>query len=80
MNKVMIKMVDGTTMLFPVEYAKKIMRKNALVELVLNYQEQMKTLETDSILNSHLEHEIKRAVNQIRRINRQVPPCGEVVR
>lgn len=80
MNKVMIVMLDGSKMLFPAEYAKKVIRKNELVNLVINYQKQLKSEAANSRFRVFLEDEINRAMQAIRSINRQVPPCGEVVR
>jgi len=82
MDKVMIVMCDGTKMLFPQEYAKKVMKKNDLVVQAMFYQkcmEENKFSETDDYTR-YLQSKLQKIVQQIRTINRQVPPCGEVVR
>ena len=80
MNKVMIVMLDGSQMLFPEEYAKKVIRKNALVLEGIEYSKQIKDPETPASSRQFFERELKRVMNSIRTINRQVPACGITVR
>lgn len=80
MNKVMIVMLDGSQMLFPKEYAKKVIRKNALVLEGIEYQKQIKDPETPDSSRVFFQRELDRVMRSIRSINRQVPPCGTTVR
>ena len=77
MDKVMIQMLDGTKMLFPKEYAKKVNRKNELVLHAMFHQKMIQ--QNDG--NREIYHAmLNKIMSQIRTLNRQIPPCGEVVR
>ena len=80
MEKVMIQMVTGTKMLFPKQYAKKVMRKNELVIRAMQLQEILNTTKQMGCTVPAVEQELAKTMRSIRTINRQVPPCGEVVR
>lgn len=80
MDKVMIVMLDGSKMLFPAEYAKKVIRKNELVLAAVEYQNQMKDPAITPEVKRFFSRELDRVMRSIRSINRQVPPCGITVR
>ena len=80
MEKVMIKMFTGEMMLFPKQYAKKVQRKQDLVRQALQLQNILRTTKQMGATVPAVEDELKKVMGQIIRINRQIPPCGEVVR
>lgn len=80
MEKVLIQMVTGEMMLFPAQYAKKVQRKNQLVDRAIQLQSILRTTKQMGATVPAVEDELKKVMGQIIRINRQIPPCGEVVR
>lgn len=77
MEKVMIEMVTGTKMLFPAQYAKKVIKKNELVRKAYELDQLRKQAPG---VEPEVIAELKKIMGQIIRLNRQIPPCGEVVR
>ena len=73
-------MITGEMMLFPKQYAKKVMRKNELVNKAIQLQSILRTTKQMGATVPVVEDELKKVMGQIIRINRQIPPCGEVVR
>ena len=80
MEKVLITMLSGEKMLFPAQYAKKVQRKNQLVDRAIQLQSILRTTKQMGATVPAVEDELKKVMGQIIRINRQIPPCGEVVR
>jgi hypothetical protein len=80
MEKVLITMVTGQKMLFPAQYAKKVIRKNELVDKAYQLQKILKVGLCSFELTKDFENELNKTMRQIRSLNRQIPPCGEVVR
>lgn len=80
MEKVLITMLSGEKMLFPAQYAKKVQRKNQLVSRAIQLTDIKRTLDQMGTRVAAVEDELIKVMGQIRRINRQIPPCGEVVR
>lgn len=79
MSKVMIVMLDGSKMLFPAEYAKKVVRKNELVLAAVEYQNQMKDPSITPEVKKFFDRELTRVMKSIRSLNRQIPPCGTTI-
>jgi len=79
MNKVMITMVTGNKMLWPVEHAKKVIRKNDLVKEVIFWQDTMKQEGIAEGMKYYCETQISKAISKIRTLNRQIPSVGETV-
>lgn len=73
-------MVDGSKMMFPAQYAKKVIKKNELVAKVIKLQNILKVGLSSVELTQDFEKEILKSMQQIRSLNRQIPPCGQVVR
>ena len=70
-------MATGEKMLFPAQYAKKVERKNQLVLRAMQLDQLRKQAPG---IAPEVTNELKKVMGQIIRINRQIPPCGEVVR
>lgn len=73
-------MADGSKMMFPVEHAKKVQRKNALVLRAVQLQNILKTAAQGGATIPAVDEELTRVMRSIRSLNRQIPPCGTTVR
>lgn len=73
-------MATGEQMLFPKQHAKKVIRKNELVNKAYKLQQILKVGLCSFELTQDFERELKETMGKIIRLNRQIPPCGEVVR
>lgn len=80
MENVIITMLDGTKMSFPKEYEKKIIRKNDLVRLAIFNQEMLNDERATDIDKAFYTKRLQEIMQGIRRLNRQIPPCGTVIR
>lgn len=80
MDKVWILMLDGSLMEFPAEHAKKVIRKNDLVRLAIFNQELLNDDRSTDVEKAFYTKRLQQIMQGIRRLNRQIPPCGVTIR
>lgn len=73
-------MVTGEMMLFPKQYAKKVIRRNELAISAMALQKALVKVHQANKTCNELDNELREVMEKIVRLNRQIPPCGEVVR
>ena len=79
MEKVLITMLTGEKMLFPTQYAKKVMKRNELATKAYALQKVLVKVHQANKTCIELDNELRETMDKIVRLNRQIPPCGEVV-